>query len=1155
MRLKSVKLAGFKSYVDPTEIDLPDNVTVFVGPNGCGKSNIVDAIRLGIGESQASLLRGDELSDVIFEGTATRAPAGLASIELLFDNQDLSIGGSFATYAEISLKREISQDTPSKFYLNGRRCRRKDVQDLFLGSGFGARSYSVIEQGFVGRIVTAKPEELRNHLEEVAGVSKYRERRRETEKKIESTRENLERVKDHATELARQINYLERQAREAARYSDLKEKERILQAKLVVLRIHSVDDQIAKQEVQVKESSLFVNQELAKLQSIRTELDTLRVQEADHLDQFNTIQGESFDARGTLARIEEECRQRKQRGEEAKQSRHEVTQTRNDQEAQLTNQRSQITTLRKKLSLVEKSRNRTAKLCDSARKEYTISQAGVDEWRKEWDDFLENFNVKSSKLTLQTEQRTRLLQELDLIEKRNVELDAILVTNDQKDDLAMLHQREAELEKALQTQLLRANEFDEELETLERVDVEDEQHRRLLERELGEIRERRSALAALVEQTLQKDSAASKEQTQTMRELRAQPRVGEVITVKSGYEKAVEAVLGSYLQAITVSDFDFDKTELEELGKSNTFLVTVSSNSGTGSILADVVTQGREFVGELCSQVFVDDNLEDALTRRKRLKAHESTVTKSGIWLGKNWIKFNGSSGIQSTLLQNRTELQELNALYDAKEQTYDEILQNISNRSHDRTRLREERRAVHQQQNELNSRLSDLRTQIEEQKVADYHASVTLAKNQQERKTNADRTFALEQEITSCEQSIGELKTEIADLGKQRENLQTRERDCNSALARALEDDRRAQAEYHKLDLEHNNFQAQITSSSLGINLLTKSLEEHKQRIAVLAEQIQSDEQSTQILEKQLVDAVKKSAVVDQKLATVRAERDAILHKIRENNVAESEQRQQVHQKQQQMHKFREELIQFTSKREYLMSELTGLEVELSDTEDALDPTEDEDSLNRALRRTQVRVEKLGAVNLAAAQDLDRQKAEYETYQSRIQDLELSQDTLQQAMHKIDKETLILFNDVFQQASDKFQTVFGRLFGGGSAKLVLTDDDPLSAGVAMRVQPPGKQVKNLHQLSDGERALAALAFTFAMFELNPSPICILDEVDAPLDTNNVSQFGKLIHSMANEVQFLIITHSRGTMNIAESLIGITMQEAGVSRVVSVDLE
>ena len=1155
MRLKSVKLAGFKSYVDPTVIELPDNVTVFVGPNGCGKSNIVDAIRLGIGESQASLLRGDELSDVIFEGTATRAPAGLASIELLFDNQDHSIGGTYATYAEIALKREISQDTPSKFYLNGRRCRRKDVQDLFLGSGFGARSYSVIEQGFVGRIVTAKPEELRNHLEEVAGVSKYRERRRETEKKIESTRENLERVKDHATELARQIAYLERQAREAARYSDLKEKERILRAKLVVLQIQLIDDQIATQDLQIKESSLFVNQELAKLQSIRTVLDTLRVQEADYVEQFNTIQGESFDARGALARIEEECRQRKQRREEAEQTRHGITQTMTDQRAQLTDQQAQITTLRKKLSLVAKNRQSTAKECEGARKVYTVRQAEVDKWRKERDDFLKTFNVKSNELTLQTEQRTRLLRERDSIKRRNVKLDAILVQNEQKDDLEVLHQRENELEEALQIEVKRTNEFDEELEVLERDDIQNEEQRRSLERELGDIRERRSALAALVEQTLQKDTDLSKGQTPTLRKLQARPRVGEVIAVKSGYEKAVETVLSSYLQAITLHHFDYDKTVLKELQKSNTLLVTASSNTDPGSMLVDVITQGREFVSELCSHVFVDDSLEDALVRRKGLKVNESTVTKSGIWLGKSWIKFNGISGTQNTLLQNRTELLELNKLHDAKEKAYDEILQNISNRSQERTRLRERRRSVHQRQNETSSLLSDIRKQIEEQKDAHYQASMTQAKTQQEMNTNTARLFTIEQELTSFEKSIKYFKDEIADLDKKRENLQTNEKESNSALARALQEDRRLQAEYHKLDLEHNNFQAQISSTTLGIELLTKSLEEHKQRLNVLAGQIQTEEQAIQTLEIQLADAVKKSAVVDQKLATVRLERDAILNKIRKNIAAESQQQQQVNQKQERMHKLREEHIQFTSKKEYLLSELAGLDVALSDAENALDPAEDEESLNRALRRTQVRVEKLGAVNLAAAQDLDRRKAEFETYQSRIQDLELSQDTLKQAMHKIDQETLVLFNDVFQKASEKFQTVFGRLFGGGSAKLVLTEDDPLTAGVAMRVQPPGKQVKNLHQLSDGERALAALAFTFAMFELNPSPICILDEVDAPLDTNNVSQFGKLIHSMANNVQFLIITHSRGTMNIAESLIGITMQEAGVSRVVSVDLE
>lgn len=1155
MRLKCVKLAGFKSYVDPTEIELPDNVTVLVGPNGCGKSNIVDAIRLGIGESQASLLRGDELADVIFEGSATRAPSGLATIELLFDNQDHSIGGSYAKYSEISLKREICQDTPSKFYLNGSRCRRRDVHDLFLGSGFGARSYSVIEQGFVGRIVTAKPEELRHHLEEVAGVSKYRERRRETEKKIESTRENLERVKDHATELARQTAYLERQAREAARYSDLKEKERIIQAKLVALRIQAVDDRIAKQDAQIQESSLLVNQELAKLQSIRTTLDTLRVQEADYLEQFNTIQGDSFEARGNLARIEEESRQRKQRREEAIQARHEVTQTMTNQKAQLTNQQTQITSLRAELTQIEENRKHTAKRCDAARKEYTARHADVDTWRIEWDDLLKNFNGQANELSLQTEQRTRLLQEINTIEHRNMELDVILAENEQKDDLTLLHQRESELVSALQIEVQRAKELDDELDALEQVEIQYEEHRRLLERELSEVRERRSALAALIEQTLQKDSSSTKEQSPTLHELRAQPRVGEVIAVKSGYEKAVEAVISSYLHAITINRFDFNTNVLEDLQKSNTVLIVASSCDETGSKLSDVVTQGREFVAELCSQVFVDESLEDALARRKLLKDNESTVTKSGVWLGKTWIKFNGSASAQSTLLHNRTELQELNKLHDAKEKAYEEILQNISVRSQERTRLRDARRTVYQQQNDINSQLSDLRTQIEQQKTAHYQASVKLANAQQERKTNTARTFSLEQELTSFEKSIAELNTEISVIGEKRDQLQAEEKENNSALARALQEDRSAQAEYHSLDLEYNNIQAQITSYALGTKLLTKNLEELKHRLQLLAEQIQTDEQATHILETQLADSVKRSAVVDQQLATVRTERDAILHKIRENNVAESTQQQRIDQKQQDAQELRGEHIQLTSRQEHLMGELASLEVELTDVKRALDPKEDEESLNRSLRRTQVRVEKLGAVNLAAAQDLDKRKAEHDTYLSRIHDLELSQDTLQQAMQKIDKETLVLFNDVFTKASDKFQTVFARLFGGGSAKLVLTEDDSLSAGVALRVQPPGKQVKNLNQLSDGERALAALAFTFAMFELNPSPICILDEVDAPLDTNNVSQFGKLIHSMASEVQFLIITHSRGTMNIAESLIGITMQEAGVSRVVSVDLE
>ncbi|MYD45730.1 MAG: chromosome segregation protein SMC [Gammaproteobacteria bacterium] len=1155
MRLKSVKLAGFKSYVDPTVIDLPHNVTVVVGPNGCGKSNIVDAIRLGIGESQASHLRGEGLEDVIFDGSDTRARSGQATIELLFDNEDHKIGGSYANFSELALRREISQDTPSKFYLNGRRCRRRDIRDLFLGSGFGARSYSVIEQGFVGRIVTAKPEDLRLHLEEVAGVSKYRERRRETEKKIETTRENLERVKDHATELARQISYLERQAREAARYSDLREKERSVQAKLVVLQVQTVEAQIQEQEERMEEVSLRVQQELAKLQSIRTELDTLRVREADCVEQFNTVQGESFEARGVLARVEEENRQRKQHRDEAIQARHKAAETQTEQELALTNQQSQISSLRDELSRVENDRKQAATQCGKARKKFTDTQDEVETWRPDWDNFLKEFNEKSNELSLQTDQRARLQQELEAIDHRLAELDEMLATDEHLNDDTPLVEQEKELETELQTTLLRIEEHDEELEALEQLDVQDEEHRRELEGDLSEIRERRSAVTALIEQTLQTDSTVSHEQSMPHHQLQAQPRVGEIIAVQPGYEKAVETVLNSFLPAITVNSIDFETVELDDLSETDMVLVAPSSDSKTGSRLADVITQGQEYVPRLCSDVFVDDDLEAALARQKLLKSHESTVTKSGIWMGKTWIKFNGSTHEKGTVIEHRAEFQELNALHERKAQEHQEKLQTISVRTQQRTQFREALRELRQQQGEANSRLAETRAQIERKKLEHFQASVRSADARKERDLITVRKSNLDQEINSQDDYISKLKVETAKLDKERQLLETKEQENNSLLAAALEEDRAAQAEHHRLDLEYNNLNARIESYTLNSKLLTNNIDELKHRLQTLDQQISDDENAMQKLAVQLADAVKQSAVVDQRLAAVRADRDAILQQIRENNVAESQQQLRVDQKQQELRDFREEHIQLTSKQEYLLTELSALDITLADAKASLDPVDNEESLTRVLNRTQSRIEKLGAVNLAATRDLDTRKAEYETYQSRIEDLELSQDTLEQAMQKIDKETLALFNDVFSRASEMFQKVFARLFGGGRAELILTEDDPLTAGVSMRVQPPGKQIKNRNQLSDGEKALAALAFTFAMFELNPSPICILDEVDAPLDTNNISRFGKLIHSMANDVQFLIITHSRGTMNFAESLIGITMQEAGVSRVVSVDLE
>ena len=1155
MRLKSLKLAGFKSYVDPTVIDLPHNVTVVVGPNGCGKSNIVDAIRLGIGESQASQLRGDELADVIFEGSDTRAPSGQATIELLFDNQDHRIGGSYAKYGEIALRREIDQESPSKYYLNGRRCRKRDIRDLFLGSGFGARSYSVIEQGFVGRIVTAKPEELRNHLEEVAGVSKYRERRRETERKIEATSENLERVKDHATELSRQIKYLERQAREAARYSDLREKQRSVQAKLVVLRIQTVETQIEEQEGRIQDSSLQVDRELAAMQSIRTVLDTLRVRESDCLEQFNVIQGQSFETRGTLARIEEESRQRKQRRKEAEHAREEAIHAQTDQEKQLAEQQTQIADLRAELTQITQDRTIAAEKCVESRNEYTAKQDAVDTWRQEWVNFLKEFNEKSNELSLQTDQRTRLQKELEDFERRDLELDEILATYepDEEDDKTLDRQKN-HLEGELQHALQRTKELDDELETLEQLDVEDEKVRQELELDLSEIRERRSALTALIEQSLQTEST-KQEQSAPTHELQKQPKVGEIIAVKPGYEKAVEVVLSSFLPAITVSSFEFKDSSVKVLQKSDAVLVTPSSESESGSRLAHVITQGREYVPVPCAEVFVDETLEAALVRQKQLKPHESTVTKTGIWVGKNWIRFNGSTRDKNTLLENRKELQGLNKRYDGKAREHEATLQKIAARSQRRTELRELLRAVRQQQSEASSKLTEINARIDQHKLEHYQASVRSANAERERESIKERKLTLEQDLSSQDSYISKLNAETAKLDKTRKQLQDKEKENGVASAQALQEDRAAQAEHHRLDLECSNLQARITSFTLSSELLTKSLVDLKQRVQLLDEQIQVDAESILELETQLADVVKQAATVDQELATVRAERDSILHQIREKNVEESQQQLLVDQRQQAAQKLREEHIQVTSKLEFLLSELSTLNIELEQAKESLDPDDNEESLTRVLDRTERRIEKLGAVNLAAAQDLDARKAEYETYESRIHDLETSQDTLKQAMQKIDKETLVLFNEAFTNTNEKFQKVFTRLFGGGRAPLVMTDDDPLTAGVSMRLQPPGKQIKNLSQLSAGEKALAALAFTFAMFELNPSPICILDEVDAPLDAHNVSRFGKLIHSMANDVQFLIITHSRGTMNFAESLIGITMQEAGVSRVVSVDLE
>ncbi len=1156
MRLKSLKLAGFKSFVEPTTIDFPHNLTVLVGPNGCGKSNVVDAIRLVIGESQASHLRGDSLSDVIFDGAKTRAPLGLATIELVFDNSDHTIKGSYANFTEISIKREILRDSPSKFYLNGKRCRRRDIQDLFLGSGFGARSYSVVEQGFIGRIVTAKPDELRGHLEEAAGVSKYRERRRETERKIASTHENLERVRDHSAELFRQLTHLQRQAAEAARYTQLMERQRVTQAKLNALKVRSIQHEIEEQKNLVDEASLAVNRVQARIQTTRTAIDSLRADETEAIDNFNERQSESFQARSELSRLEDLTRRSSQLVEDSKVE-IESLETRIKKLTQdLVCDQNAIQENQKSLGKADAERDEARKQADAVKERFEAKQNEAKEWQTLWNELITRTNETNNQVQLKQDELERSREELKSIRSASEQLKGIIEQELVLDDVEPMQQRLTKMQDSLGEALEKASELEHNLQLLETQDSQDDAQRNSLEERIREVRDERSALAAKLDSELSRVQDQDS-QSERLSKLLEHPRVAESIEIQLGWERATEVVLGDYLKGLVVSSLT---TEVEKIKEEQPTDLVLAEKSQTEDLdessLLTAITKGREFVGALSmfSGVYRAETLDEALNRRLSLQPYESVITKSGVWIGKSWIKFGLKQSTESTVFEKQAELERLETKLEDLESRYQGVLARISQRTKRKAQLREQSRLAQESISSDSEWISEFSSQIERKRYEFREFTTQRERALEESISHQERHTELASRIEDHERTIPELLNAQEELGDLRTRLQKQEQENNQALEDTLQEERSLRNEFHQLDLQVNDLRAKQESISRDSERNQEELERSRKRLTLLSEVVKDEQNKLQTLEQERDQAVQIVASAEERLTKLRAERDRLTHQVREQSALESRQQIELEGTQQKLGQEREAHIKLTSQEDHLMSQFHQTEYNFDQANELIQPSDTEDALNRTLSRLHNRIEKLGGVNLAAERDLQLRSEEHKTYESRIKDLEISQETLQQAIEKIDQETTKLFTDTLRKANERFQVLFAKLFGGGEAQLVLTDKDPLVSGVTMKIQPPGKQNKNVSQLSLGEKAMSALAFTFAMFELNPSPLCVLDEVDAPLDASNVSRFANMIKEMSTSIQFLVISHSRGTMQSAESLIGITMQEAGVSQLISVNL-
>ena len=1151
MRLSKIRIAGFKSFVDPVTLELRSNLTGILGPNGCGKSNTIDAVRWVMGESSAKHLRGASMDDVIFNGSSSRKPVGLASVELIFDNNAGKLGGEYAQYAEISIKRQVSRDGESKYFLNGTRCRRRDITDIFLGTGLGPRSYAIIEQGMISRLIEAKPEELRNTLEEAAGISRYKERRRETETRIANTRENLERLTDVRDEVDKQLERLDKQAKAAQRFGELREVERRLNASVIWLQWQALQTRNAEQLHELGQHAAAFQAQCVVTQQLDTQLSALRTQHAQAHDTFNQIQGEHYQVGAEISRLEQSIQH-----QQALQRHHQATLRQLEQDInqalrhvaedrnKLFNSNQKIRELEpQEATLNEQMAMAEARLDDA---EYRFS-----DWQEQWHTMQQHVAEPTRQAQVEKARMEHIERQLQQTSQRLERLHqeaAQLTTQRYQEELATLTAQHADLSAALpaaETQLAHLT-----------ATLQQQQHtQRELQTAVDQQRSQRQAMQGRLASLETLQQAGLHKANKTLQHWLQQvgfaqyPRLAETLRVATGWETAVETVLGTDLEAICGAEL----ADLPAPHTSVTLLdTTVASSAADATYLAHYI-HAPAAARQLVAGIRCVDDVPSALALRPTLTHGESCITRDGVWVGANWLRWRKRDDATSGMLQRQQEIEHLRDQLTTLDT-------HLAHTQSDAEQLREQLHQTEQQRQQAQQASHRLH-----RSEAEYHSRLTALQQ---------RLQQLGQRRTQISHERDELQAQLTE--QQEEHLLTTERrnaalealeiaqhaheqlaNARDALQQNVADQRRSVRELQdellavRLDLE--NQRQQRTHSQQQLERTNQRLTMLEDQRETLSMQVLEQDDPLHDLQTQLDTAHTHATVIEQRLNQARQQLHTLDQSIREHEQA----RQQAERLAEQLRTLQDNAKlawQADQVREQTLAEqfaqtqwdALSLETELLGANRA--------ELQQQLESTQRGIQRLGAINLAA---IDEYQAQYERKQYLDQqnaDLVAALETLESAIRKIDRETRTRFQATFDHINTRLQDMFPRLFGGGECYLAMTGDDVLTTGVAIMARPPGKRISSIYLMSGGEKALTAVALVFAIFELNPAPFCLLDEVDAPLDEANVGRFCELVRHMAQQVQFIFITHNKTTMELAENLIGVTMREAGVSRLVSVDM-
>ncbi len=1160
MRLKKIKLAGFKSFVDPISIPMSSNLTGIVGPNGCGKSNIIDAVRWVMGEGSAKTLRGDSMADVIFSGSSSRKPVSKASVELVFDTSDGSAPGQYASYAEIAIRREAGRDGLSDYFLNKTKCRRKDITDIFLGTGLGPRAYSIIEQGAVTRIIESKPEELRGFFEEAAGVSRYKERRRETENRIRHTRENMARVEDIRKELGAQLQRLQRQSRAANRYKVLKQEERLARAQLLCLRWKQLSQRIQQHDSELSSRTTGMEAALAELHRCEADIELLRSEQTEAGDRFNAVQAEFYavgaeiagveqaiqHARDTRAQLQLEYERSNRGWEEA--SRH------------LAADRERVRQLTEALARSEPLwTERQVAQAESAAA-LARAEATMQHWQSGWEQFNTGAAEPAKTREIQGNRIQGLEQQLEQLGARQARLNVEQRTIENE-------MRDAGLD-ALRREALDRDRACEELElSLQTTENDIRARREALEELIDAVEERRgekqNSEARLAGLSELQAAALGKHDTELndwlkQNALSTAPRLAGRIGVETGWEKAVERVLGAQLAAVCVAGLDGYARKLDGLTQAGVALMETAisvppASDGRPTLLNKVRTELD--LSAFLSNVYLADSVAEALRRRTELAPHESFITRDGVWVGRNWLAVGmGESGRAGMIAREREidtlagELKTLEAGLSAAQ----ESLTNAQERLDD---LELERDNQHKQLNEYQRERAALRERLGHNEARLNQSNTRIRQIETEQTEIAAQIQNATAERDAATRLLEQAQGESGRLDQLRQEMLSERDAVRTAFDQTRVAADQANQALHKLELERQAAQTAFESTQQGLARLDAQLTQLGARRAELEAALAKGEQPELGLKARLEEFLSKRLEIEARLSQARQTTTELEARLRALDQARTGHEKTIQELRDGLEQERIARQELAVRRETLEEQVRETGLDLTQLVAELPPEANEELWQRTIEELVAKIERLGPINLIAIEEYEEQSQRKSYLDKQNEDLSEALATLEDAIHKIDRETRTRFRETFDKVNTEFQKLFPRLFGGGHAYLELIGDDLLDSGVTVMARPPGKRNSTIHLLSGGEKALTAVALLFAIFELNPAPFCFLDEVDAPLDDANVERYADVLKQLSQKTQLVYITHNKISMEIAEVLIGVTMSEPGVSRLVAVDVE